>query len=338
MKKFVPSALLLAGALAACGPAEKPARVENLPRASVHVLKASAGTEGSRIPATVQPVQQATISTRQPARVQRVHVREGDAVKAGVVLVTLANDDLRAQLAAARATLATADAQLRRLQRLTQEGAATRGELEAAQTQHAQALAQVGVAEEALRYTELRAPFAGRVQAKRVTEGDLVTPGAPLIDLEGSGLELLASLSTEEVGAITRGSQMSFEVDGAHGRAEVTSVAPSADPVAHRVEVRARIVEAPQGLRAGSFARLELPTKRAASSEIWIPTSALVQRGDLRGVFVAAGQVAELRWLQLGDAVGNVVPVRAGLDGNELIVNTPGNLKDGQPIEVAVGD
>ncbi len=330
--------LVLAMALAAldgCSSGQTPAARAELPAATVKLVQAEHEQHGARIPATLVPVQRATVSTRVPARVLRVHVREGDTVEQGRVLVSLADDDLRAQLAAASAVLRRTAAHEQRVAKLAAEGAATASEHEAAQAERAQAAAAVRAAEEALRYTEVRAPFNGRIQAKRVTEGDLVTPGTPLLDLEGKSVELVATLSGDEVALVRQGQRLAFQAAGERGAAEVTSIAPSADPVAHRVEIRGRVVEAPQGLRAGTFARLELPAAPASEPGLWIPASALVQRGDLRGVFVAREGRAELRWLLLGDALDQSLPVRAGLKESERVVDSPpGDLKDGQPIRV----
>jgi membrane fusion protein (multidrug efflux system) len=308
-----------------------------LPTASVRLVAPRRQVQRTRVPATVEAKQRATLSTRVPARVERVRVRAGDRVRAGEVLASLADDDLRAQLAGAQVVLSRARLLEQRLRRLAAEGAATRTELDAAQAKRAEAEAAVSAASEALSYTELRSPFDALVQAKRVTAGDLVMPGEPLLELEGSGLELLASLSGDEVARVRVGDDLLFESGAAGGRAELSSIAPSADPVAHRVEVRARVLRAPPGLRGGSFARLWLPAAPASPPEPWVPTSALVQRGDLRGVFVARDGRAELRWLLLGDAVDGAAPVRAGLGPGERIVEGPRDLRDGQPIRVVDG-
>ena len=65
-----------------------------------------------------------------------------------------------------------------------------------------------------------------------------------------------------------------------------------------------------------------------------MPRSALVERGDLTGVFVARDGRAELRLVALGEPVGALVAVRAGLKVDEAVVDAPGALRDGQAIEV----
>jgi hypothetical protein len=61
----------------------------------------------------------------------------------------------------------------------------------------------------------------------------------------------------------------------------------------------------------------------------------LVQRGELNGVFVIKDGKAQLRWLSLGEAEGDRFPVKAGLVKGEAVVDQPGQLKDGQSVEVA---
>jgi membrane fusion protein (multidrug efflux system) len=71
------------------------------------------------------------------------------------------------------------------------------------------------------------------------------------------------------------------------------------------------------------------------AQDLLVPRSALVERGDLTGVFVIRGGRAELRLLALGEPAGAQVAVRAGLGAGEVIVDAPGALRDGQAIEVA---
>lgn len=324
-------ALLLAGCTARPPAAASPA----LPSVKVHLASAATAAGGTFVPATVQAEERAALSTRIAARVEEVLVQEGSRVAKGAVLVRLDDSDLRSQLRAAQAALDAARAQERRLTALQQQRAATPSELEAAQSQRAAAQAQVDAARTALGYAELRAPFAGVVQAKLVSPGDLAVPGQPVLQLEGRVLELTATLSPAESVQLRAGASVTFEADGGSGTARITAVSPGENAVSHRTLVRARIGKAPPALRQGDFVRLSLPG--AVSSRPSLPRTALVERGDLTGVFVAREGHAELRWLALGDASAASVSVRAGLQPGEPVIDHPGALRDGQPIEVVDG-
>jgi RND family efflux transporter MFP subunit len=267
------------------------------------------------------------------AAVRAVTVEEGARVVKGQLLVSLSDADLRAQLRAARTALEVAALQQKRIEALIAERAAVPVELEGIRAQRGQAEAAVGAIEAQLGYTQIRAPFAGRVQSKRVSAGDLVGPGQPLLEIEGTSLEVVAMLSESEASALTLGRRVRFAVDGRSGEAEVIALSPGGDGASHRQLVRAR-VRTPKGvLRSGNFARLQIPG--GGREELSVPRSALVERGDLTGVFVARDGHAELRWLALGEGEGERVPVRAGLHAGELVIEDPTALADGAPVEVA---
>jgi membrane fusion protein, multidrug efflux system len=321
--------LALPTALAEPAPAAPPAP------ARVRVVT-TAPAQGTRwVAGSLAAVRRAVVSTRTAASVRSVEVEEGARVRQGALLVRLSDDDVRAQLAAARTALATAAAQERRMETLVAAEAATRVELDQARAQRAQAEAAVSAARATLGYTEIHAPFDATVQARRVNAGDLVGPGQPLLELEGSELEVIASLSDEEARGIAIGQAIRFEAGGEAGAAQVSALAVGGDPLSHRRTLRARVLEGGAALRSGAFARLAIPAAAEAPARgVWVPRSALVERGDLTGVFVAAAGQAQLRWLALGEAVGDRVPVRAGLAAGEAVIDLPNALRDGQRIEV----
>lgn len=304
------------------------------PPVKVRPVRTAAPSGGALVPANVVSLQRATLSTRVAAAVRAVHVREGQRVTAGQVVVSLEDSDVRGGLAAAETAYVAAAANERRIRTLAAERAATPAELEMASAQRAQAEAAVAAARANLSYTAIRAPFAGTVQARRIDPGDLVGPGQPLVELEGDGLELQASLSEEEARGLAVGSPVPFRSGAVQGRAVITSLTPGGDALSHRRGLRARVQVAQGELRSGAFARLELAGARGAAGSLWVPRSALVERGDLTGVFVASGGRAELRWIALGEVMGDGVAVRAGLEPAETVVDAPGALRDGQAVEV----
>ena len=302
--------------------------------ARVRAVATAAASDGALVPASVVAVRRATIATRVAATVTAVRVREGDRVRQGDVLVSLSDGDVRGNLAAAEAALAAAAAHERRIRDLTAQRAATASELELASSQRAQAEAAVAGARATLGYTQLRAPFSGTVQARRVEPGDLVGPGQPIVELEGDALELVASLSDGEVRGIAVGSVLRFDAGSARGDAVVKALARGGDPLSHRRGLRAEVQSVEGELRSGAFARLRVPVAAGTAGETWLPRTALVARGDLTGVFVASGGRAELRWISVGEQAGELVAVRAGIRPGEVVIDAPPALRDGQAIEV----
>jgi membrane fusion protein (multidrug efflux system) len=314
--------LALPAVLANTAPAAAPAP------ARVRVVTTAPAQETRWVAGSLAAVRRAVVSTRTAASVRSVEVEEGARVHRGALLVRLSDADVRAQLAATRTALAAAAAQAHRIEVLAAQQAATAVDLDQARAQRARAQAAAVAARAALAYTEIRAPFAGTVQARRVNAGDLVGPGQPLLELEGSELEVVASLSGDEARGIAIGQTIRFEVGAEAGAAQVSALAVGGDPLSHRRTLRARVQEGGAALHSGAFARLLLPRS------VWVPRGALVERGDLTGVFVAVGGQAQLRWLALGEGVGDRVPVRAGLTAGESVIDAPGALRDGQQIEV----
>lgn len=328
---------LVLTATACSKPAHAPAAsAPNQPSRTVSVAPVERSEAGlGSVPAVVQARQRATLAARIPASVVELPFREGEHVPAGALVVRLDDGALRSAVAAATASAQAADTDLRRLQNLLQRGAATQRELDDASSRAAGAQAALSGAKDSLAYAALRAPFAGTLAARRVNLGDVVAPGAPLVEIEGQGgLELRATVEADLVGALRTGMRLEADVDGQAQPVEATlrAIADAGDPATHRFEVRADIPAA-AGLRSGLFARLRVP-KPGAPSALYVPKSAIFARGGLAGAFVAAEGRARLRWLALGAPVGERVEVRAGLEAGESVVVDPGDLSDGQPIVV----
>jgi RND family efflux transporter MFP subunit len=325
---------LLAGL--ACGRREAPVASAPLPTATVRLCVLAPAQESGWVAVTLAASQRATLATRMAASVKRVHVTEGQRVAAGALLVSLADEDLQAGRQAAETAVATAQTQVRRMERLAAQDAATPAERDQAQVQLAQARAGLAGVQANLGYTQIRAPFAGVVQARRVNEGDFVSPGTPLLELEGQGaLEFTGSVSAAEARGLKLGQTVPFECEGQTGTAQITGLATGGDPVSQRGSLRARVVKGTDGLRSGAFGRLRVPGVSAASQDMTVPASAMVRRGELNGVFLARGGLAQLRWLSLGAVQGDRIAVRAGLAQGDLVIDAPAGLQDGQPIEVA---
>jgi RND family efflux transporter MFP subunit len=338
MRKRSSVALLLAFA-AACrgrGGVTAPRAAAAAPRAVRTAQVSMAPASGAVVPATVVAQSRATLSARSISTVTALPFREGDRFAAGAVLVRLDDRAAVAAHAAALAEAAVAETDRARAESLLAKDAATPREAEQARARAESMRAALLAARETLAYSELRAPFAGTVAARPAHVGDIVGPGLPLLEIEGSeGLELQATLDGAEAAALRPGTSLQAVVDGVSSplSATVRSVSAAGDPATHRFELRATLPSA-EGLRSGLFARLALPGAGAARSaqKILVPSAALFSRGGLTGVYVLEDGQARLRWVATGASVAEITEVRAGLVPGERVVVDAIGLEDGAPV------
>ncbi len=286
------------------------------------------------VPGTVQARRRAALSARTTASVALLPFQEGEWVPAGAVVIRLDDAAVRAAVAAAEAGAVAAEADLERTRSLVEQGIVARRELDQATAAASAARARLTAARDELSYSTLRAPFAGRVAARRVSLGDVVTAGAPLVEVEGEGeLELRATVESAIAASLRLGATLEALVDGQSQRLAATLVAmtPSADPTTHRFELKADL-EAASGLRAGLFARLIVPGV-AARPRLVVPATAVFERGGLTGLFVASEGRARLRWVAPGPREGDAVEVRAGVEAGERVILDPAGLADGGSVK-----
>jgi RND family efflux transporter MFP subunit len=297
-----------------------------------------AGPESVTVPATVLARERATLAARVPGSVVALPYREGERVRQGQVVARIEARALRSGVEAAGAEQAAAATDLARVETLLARGAATAQEADQARVRAAAARAASASARDALGHAELRAPFAGRISARPARVGDVVMPGAAILEIEGAGgLEVVATIDAADVSRVRPGTRLDVDVDGqaAPLAAVVRAVSDAGDPATHRVQVRADLPMV-DGLRSGLFARVRLPDRgvSADASRLTVPTSALVRRGGLSGVYVVRDGRARLRWIAPGQGSGGAIEVRAGLERGERVVRDPAGLTDGIAVRV----
>lgn len=328
--------------IGACGKAPaaapKSAAGDSAPALAIQAVDVSASTEGGslEIPATIESSRQAVVASRLSATVIEMNTREGQRVDAGALLARLDASALLASLTAAQASDAAAKRDLARAEALLAKGAATRNEVENATTAAARTRAQVVAAREAASHATVHAPFAGRITKKIANLGDTVGPGTPLVEMEGDGgLEVVASVESDLHERLRVGQKLDVRIDGAMEplAATIRTLAPSADPSTHRFTLRADL-PAQAGVRAGIFARIAIPFQGTAQ-RILVPADAVLHRGGLTGVYVIREGRAWLRWIALGDSMGDAIEVRAGLEEKERVAKDPSRLHDGARVTEA---
>ncbi len=336
------SALGIALVTGACGKtpeaSNRAAAGESGPPIQVTAVEVRSTSEsgGVEIPAAIESSRRAVLTSRLAASIIELGAREGDVVNAGAVMVRLEDTALGAALSAAEASDQAAARDLKRAEALLAKGAATRNEVENATTAAERTRSAVVAARETLAYASIRAPFTGRVLRKLANVGDVVNPGQPLLEIEGAGgLEVVASIEGAIHDRLRVGQKIEVRLDGIEAPfvATIHDLAASADPSTHRFTLRADIPPG-NGVRAGLFARI-LVSSPGGEARVLVPSAAILRRGGLTGVYVVRDGHAWLRWIAPGDAFGDFIEVRAGLDPKERVALDPSRLHDGAPVSEA---
>lgn len=280
---------------------------------------------------TAAPVRQATLSTKLMGTVVSVAVREGDAVAEGQPLVRIDARDLAAKEGQVAASIAEAEAMHReatahagRIRALYEDSAATKSQLDAAET----GLARTAAGERSARaaaaelgavsaYSIMRAPFAGVITRRFVDPGAFAAPGSPLISIQdGRQLRITANTTPDVARSVRRGQHIGALIEGRAVDAIVEGVVPSA--AGNLYTINALVANVGAALLPGSTATLRLPLD--ARTGIAVPTIALVREGDLTGVTLRTPAGDRIRWVRIGAALGRMTEVRAGLRVGDVII------------------
>jgi len=356
--RLVPLAVVLVGGLSSCSSerqsvAAPPDIVHNvsvLPvqRADVPDLLEAVGT--------VRAVQTSQLASQMAGNILEIRVHEGDRVRSGQVLAVIDDAQPRAaldrataaenaaeqELAASDSDLALAQSTLKRYQNLydkksvsPQEFDEVKARYQAAvahrdmtQAGQAQAKAALAQAHTSFSYTRIVAPFDGVITEKKAEPGTLASPSLSIFAIEGVGhYRLEATVNEHDLRFVRMGQQVPVVVDALQNpglKGKVTQIVPVADPGSRSFLVSIELPADVQ-LRSGLFGRAQF--SRGQRSSFVIPLTAVVERGQLEGVYVLdQNKIAALRYITLGKTSGPGVEVLAGLQEGERFVAQPGVL------------
>ncbi|MFQ5605988.1 MAG: efflux RND transporter periplasmic adaptor subunit [bacterium] len=306
---------------------------------------------------SIEPLERVRLSTKIMGWVEQIYFEEGESVAKGALLVKLRSQDLEAKSSQARAAIAAAETHfknaqtnLKRLQHLFVQKAATQKELDdmraafaSAEAQKITALEMKKEVDELLKYTALTAPFAGVVARKMMQAGDLANPGQPIMEIENvTQVKVVAKVPESDVQKLRVGMPVKVTVqasgsstNGASHANVIDKIVPAADRMSRQFDIHILMDNADGRMKSGMFARIAVG---ATSGEtILIPQTAVFRRGQLQGVHVVGSDnKVRLRWIRTGVKTGYHIEVLSGLNtGEKVVIENRQPLLDGQLVEVS---
>ncbi len=367
--RSIPStlAVLALGALAACGgdgKAEDTAQAAPAPSAvtvgpeNVAVVTRDTIQSGPAISGSLQPERQATIRAEASGTVTAALVEPGQRVTRGQALARIETSGLAEQAISARSGVAAAELAYQsaqrdaeRANRLLAAGAIAERDAEASRTAAASARAQLSAARaqstlagRQLGNATASAPFGGIVGIKRVSTGDVVSPGTELYSVvDPSSMQLEGSVPADQLGAVRVGAPVQFTVTGYPDRTfagKITRVAPVADPATRQVQIIASVPNTGNTLVGGLFAEGRVASQ--SRDGLLVPGDAVDQRGVRPTVVRLKGGKVERVTVELGlrDDAREMVEVRGGVAaGDTVLRGAAQGISNGTPVRVSsVGD
>ncbi len=298
--------------------------------------------------ATLEAQKQAQVLARVSGLVEKLRCEEGDEVQAGQVLLTIQNAEYRLKVQQAAARTANLKAKFDRLQAMLKEQLVTQEEFEAARSDLKSAEADEGLARMNLSYTEVRAPFAGRITERLVDVGQNVSVGTPLLVLaDFHPLLARVHVPSREFNKLRRDQDVTLTLDSDHEviQGRIKLISPVIDPATGTIKLTIEIPEYPAGTRPGDFAEVRIVTELRPKA-LLVPRAAVVTDQGETVVYLVtdnpdseagphAPRVAERRVVTVGFTDDDHAEILQGLqEGEEVVVRGQRSLKHGTPVKV----
>lgn len=283
---------------------------------------------------------EARLSFKVPGVVHRIHVREGEEVKAGQLVAELEQIEIDATVTQSRVALEKSRRDLERGRRLFEQGVASRQELEGLQTAQETAQAQFAAAEYNGRHALIRAPASGRVLRRMAEEREFVNAGAAILVLSTSaGFALRTALPQADFMEIRLDDAATVTLDVFPGRifhGRVAELSHAADASTGTFAAEIEIEDADPGFATGLIARATLGVSAPRATRSYLPLSSLVE-GDQAGVtvFLLDNDVARSREVAVaflsGDHAALTNPLPAG---TQVVTDGAAYLRDGERVRI----
>lgn len=301
-----------------------------------------------------QAINTVKLVARVEGYLEGLHFQDGADVRKGDLLFSIQPQQYQAQLAQAKAqvqaqqaALLNAETEYERYSRLYQQKAAAatdvdnwRFQRDSAKAAVANAQAQVDIANLNIGYTQVTAPFTGRMGRRLVDVGNVVGAGGqetPLAEINQiDPIYVYFTINELDLLRIRERQQQAGEGDyrvrpvpiqaglanepGYPHEGRIDFAAISLDPGTGTLLVRAVFSNPDRVLLPGLFVRLRLPVGRDRNA-ILVPEVALGNDQIGRYVLVVDDKnVVERRGVQTGQSYGELRVVSEGLNGDERVV------------------
>ncbi|MFZ2469198.1 efflux RND transporter periplasmic adaptor subunit [Parvibaculum sedimenti] len=281
--------------------------------------------------------------------VASVPFKSGDDVKAGDVLLQLADEDDVANLNSLKASAELARITYERNKELVRTRAVSQAALDSAVATYKSALAQVAAQQALVNKKQIKAPFAGRVGIRLVDVGQYLTAGTKVTTLQAlDPIFIDFSVPQQSVHLVKPGQKITLTTNAFPGETftgEIAAIDPKLDSETRNVAVRAELPNPDRRLLPGMFGSVKVVTGEPEKI-IALPQTAITFNPYGQSIFIvkkgepgADGKpvlTVDQTFITTGDTRGDEIAVLKGLkDGDMVVTSGQIKLKNGSHIVIS---
>ena len=281
------------------------------------------------------------VRAEQSGRITALNFKEGQPVKAGLVLVQLDDSLARAELEQAKANQKLAKAKFDRAVELQQKNFISGQARDEAENALRVADATVSLAEAKLTKLVIKSPFSGTVGLRSASVGDYVKDGQDIVNLEKTD-PIKVDFKVPELfqSKISVGQALSVSLDALPGKpysGRVYAVNPQLDTAGRAVVLRAQMDNHGGALKPGMFARVRL-TLADTGDTVVVPEQSVAMQGEEQIMFKVVDGRAMRTKVEVGQRRDGKVEIVEGISGSDTIVVAGWQrLRDGAAVRPASG-
>jgi membrane fusion protein (multidrug efflux system) len=296
---------------------------------------------------SVVAMQGTEVSAEADGVVRAIRFEPGTIVEAGDELVHLDDEVEQAELRSAEAAAELASLAFERAKRLSERRVISQSDLEESDAAWKRAQAHVDNIRAVIAKKVVRAPFAGKVGIRRVSVGDFLAKGAPVVSLQSQGAVYVEfSLPQHRLGQLREGLAVAATTDSYPGEVfngKLTAMEPQVDMATRNVRIQATFANEDGALRPGMFVSVDV-TLAGSEAVYVIPATAVVHAPQGDSVFLidrapasdgTDTRVVRQQAVKLGERRGDFVAVADGaLVGDQIVATGVFKLRSGMPVSV----
>ena len=200
--------------------------------------------------------------------------------------------------------------------------------------------AELGLAEQQLKDTEIRAPFNGVVEQRQTSPGEFLNIGAPLMTVvRVDPVRLRLEVSEKDAPRVQIGQTVHIRVEGSEKQhdGKISRVSPVITADNRMLQAEADVPNPHGTLRPGSFVKANIVVNDKAPG-MFVPEGSVITFAGMQKIFVLREGKAVEKEVSLRREQNGLVEIMGEVKADEVVVVDPGTLRNGQPVEVITNE